>query len=179
MGNLTGAGDPRGTSAHPETALAHTSATAAEIMSSPVFTVSPSTSIEEIAGILGNRRISAVPVLDESGHVVGLVSEYDVLAKPGHTAAEVMSCAVISVSADTPVSDIRALLVDQRMGRLPVIEKGRLVGIVSRRDVVALLTTEWACGKCGQPARGYEPPENCPTCGSTGDFTLQEQYPGP
>lgn len=179
MGTLAGAGDPRHTSGPRDTAGTHNPATAAEIMSSPVYTVSPDTTVEEIAGLLGTRRISAVPVLEESGHVVGMVSEYDVLATPGHTAAEVMSRTVISVSADTPVSDIRALLVDRRMGRLPVIDKGKLVGIVSRRDVVALLTTEWACGKCGQPARGYDPPENCPTCGGTGNFTLQEQSPGP
>lgn len=179
MGKLTGAGDLRGTSEHPDTAGTRNPTTAADIMSSPVFTVSPSASVKEIAGILGRRRISAVPVLEESGHVVGLVSEYDVLAKVGQTAAEVMSRRVISVSPDTPISDIRALLVDQRMGRLPVLDKGRLIGIVSRRDVVALLTTEWVCGKCGQPARGFEPPETCPTCGGTGNFILQEQSPGP
>lgn len=148
-------------------------------MSTPVFTVSPGTPVEEIAALLGRHRISALPVVAEPGHVVGLVSEYDVLAKPGRTASEVMSPGVISVSVDTPISDIRALLVDQRMRRLPVLDSGRLAGIVSRRDVVALLTTEWACGTCGEPARGQEPPENCPTCGGWGIFRLQEQLPGP
>lgn len=148
-------------------------------MSTPVFTVLPDASVEEVAGMLGRHRISAVPVVDESGHVLGVVSEYDVLAKPGRTAAEVMSADVVSISRDTPISDIRSLLVDQRMGRLPVLEAGRLAGIVSRRDVVALLTTEWACGNCGEPTRGMDPPESCPTCGGSGDFILQEQLPGP
>ncbi|MDN6201961.1 MAG: CBS domain-containing protein [Micrococcaceae bacterium] len=148
-------------------------------MSTPVVTVSPGTPVDQIAALLGRHRISALPVVEESGHVLGLVSEYDVLAKTGTTASEVMSPGVISVSVDTPISDIRALLVDQRMRRLPVMDTGVLAGIVSRRDVVALLTTEWACGTCGEPARGMEPPENCPTCGGTGIFRLQEQLPGP
>lgn len=179
MSEPTGAGVSRDASEHLDPAGTRIPTTAADIMSTPVFTVSPDTLVEEIAALLGRHRISALPVVEESGHVVGLVSEYDVLAKPGRTASEVMSPGVISVSVDTPISDIRALLVDQRMRRLPVLDTGRLAGIVSRRDVVALLTTEWVCGTCGEPARGQEPPENCPTCGGSGIFRLQEQPPGP
>ncbi|GAA1337402.1 CBS domain-containing protein [Arthrobacter roseus] len=179
MSELTGDGASRNTSARLRTAATHIPAVAADIMSTPVFTVPASASVEEIAGVLGRHQISAVPVVDESGHVLGVVSEYDVLAKPGRTASEVMSAGVVSISPDTRISDIRSLLVDQRMGRLPVLEAGRLAGIVSRRDVVALLTTEWACGICGEPTRALDPPENCPTCGGTGTFKLQEQPPGP
>ncbi|MGP5196760.1 CBS domain-containing protein [Arthrobacter rhombi] len=179
MSEPQGTGVSQDASAHPDSAGTRIPTTAADIMSTPVFTVSRDTPVEEIAALLGRHRISALPVVEDPGHVLGLVSEYDVLAKPGRTAAEVMSPGVISVSVDTPISDIRALLVDQRLRRLPVLDTGRLAGIVSRRDIVALLTTEWVCGTCGEPARGMEAPETCPTCGGSGSFRLQEQPPGP
>jgi CBS domain-containing protein len=154
--------------------------TAGEIMTTVVVSVSPDTPIAEIAHRLGVNHISAVPVVDASEHVVGLVSEYDLLAKTGLTAADVMTTAVITVSADTEISDIRDLLVSQRIRRVPVLENGRMVGIVSRGDVVALLTTEWVCGICGESVRGQRPPQRCPKCrAEAGRFALQEQPPGP
>jgi CBS domain-containing protein len=153
---------------------------AGEIMTTRVISVAPETPIAGIAELLGTHRISAVPVVDQAEHVVGLVSEYDLLAKTGTAAADIMTSSVISVTTDTEISDIRQLLVNQRIRRLPVLENGRLVGIVSRRDIVALLTTEWVCGVCGESVRGEQPPQQCPKCGSSADrFALQEQPPGP
>lgn len=153
---------------------------AGEIMTTLVVTVSPDTSVEWIAETLGLYRISAVPVVDEAEQVLGLVSEYDLLAKAGLTAADIMTTSVISVTADTDISDVRQLLVDQRIRRVPVLQDGELVGIVSRSDIVALLTIEWVCGVCGESVRGEHPPERCPKCRSQADqFALQEQPPGP
>ncbi|WP_312875877.1 CBS domain-containing protein [Arthrobacter terrae] len=154
--------------------------TAEQIMSTPVITVPPDTPVADIAGLLRRHHISAVPVVDPAGHVLGLVSDYDLLARTGDTAALVMSTAVISVSADTEISDIRRLLIDQRFGRLPVLAGGRLAGIVSRGDLVAMLITEWVCADCGEPVRGERAPDSCPKCGgSSAGFTFQEQPPGP
>lgn len=154
--------------------------TAGEIMTTVVVSVSPDTPIAEIADRLGLHHISAVPVVDASEHVIGLVSEYDLLAKTGLTAADVMTTAVITASVDTEISDIRNLLVSQRIRRVPILENGRMVGIVSRGDVVALMTTEWVCGICGESVRGQRPPQRCPKCGAgTDQFALQEQPPGP
>lgn len=152
----------------------------AEIMTSPVVTVAVDRPAGEIAEILGRHRISAVPVVDEAGGVVGLVSEYDLLAKAGAAARDVMTTAVVSVTEDTSVDEVRHLLVDRRIGRVPVLAGGRLVGIVSRGDVVALLATEWVCGVCGESVRGERPPETCPRCLGSGSerFSLQEQLPG-
>jgi CBS domain-containing protein len=153
---------------------------AGEIMTTRVVSVSPDTPIAEIAHRLGLRRISAVPVVDGSEHVVGLVSEYDLLAKAGLTAADVMTTAVITVTPDTDIADIRDLLVSRRIRRVPVVANGRMVGIVSRGDVVALLTTEWVCGTCGEAVRGERPPQRCLKCrGGADQFAFQEQPPGP
>ncbi len=153
---------------------------AGQIMTTIVVTVSPDTSVARIAETLGTYHISAVPVVDEAEHVLGLVSQHDLLAKTGLTAADIMTTSVISVTADTDLADVRQLLVNRRIRRVPVLRDGRLVGIVSRSNIVALLTTEWVCGVCGESVRGEHPPDRCPKCRSKADqFVLQEQPPGP
>jgi CBS domain-containing protein len=150
-----------------------------EIMTTPVVVAAPDTPTVDLARLLSSHRISGVPVTDRDGAVLGLVSEYDLLVKQGATASEVMSPTVISVTEDTDVEDVRALLVDMRIRRVPVLARQRLVGIVSRSDLVELLALEWVCDRCGEPARGPRPPDRCPRCGDeTARFTRQEQPPG-
>jgi len=157
-----------------------TMTTVREIMTAPVVVVQADDGVARIAATLDEHRVSAVPVVDSDGGVVGLVSEYDLLVTPaGPTAREVMTTAVVSVTADTDVEDVRHLLVDRRIHRVPVVSGGTLVGIVSRADIVALLITEWVCPVCGESARGEQPPASCPKCHSTGAFAMQEQPPGP
>ena len=150
-----------------------------EIMTARVVTVTRDTPVPVIASLLRENRISGVPVVDAEGTVVGLVSEYDLLARGGGTAGEVMTASVISVSEDTDVDDVRHLLIDRRIRRVPVISGQRLAGIVSRGDVVALLTTEWVCQVCGEAARGQHPPSQCPKChGGHERFVMQDPCPG-
>jgi CBS domain-containing protein len=151
-----------------------------EIMTTRVVTVAPDTPVPVIAGLLRDNRISGVPVVDAGGAVIGLVSEYDLLAREGHTAGEVMTPSVITVTEDTDVEDVRHLLVERRIRRVPVLSRGqRLAGIVSRGDVMALLTTEWVCQVCGEAARGQHPPAQCPRCHAGPDrFVLQDACPG-
>lgn len=143
---------------HGEVGGASTRTTAGDVMTSPVITVSFDAPADHIAETMTQHRISAVPVVDETGTLLGLVSEYDLLAKPGGFSRELMSTAVITVSADCAIGDVRHLLIDRHIGRVPVVEQGRLVGIVSRGDVVALMATEWVCPVCGQPVRGDHAP---------------------
>lgn len=150
-----------------------------EIMTAPVVTVPEDTPVADVAAKLRGHRISAVPVVDAAGAVVGLVSEYDLLARQGATARAVMTTEVITASEDTDVEQVRHLLVECRIRRIPVLAGRRLVGIVSRSDVIALLTIEWACQACGQPERGPQPPPRCPTCHAGQEqFVLQEPPPG-
>jgi CBS domain-containing protein len=156
-----------------------------EIMTTRVVTVNPATPVPVIAALLRENRISGVPVTDAEGAVVGLVSEYDLLAREGDTAAEVMTPSVITVTEDTDVDDVRHLLVDRRIRRVPVLGGGeegrgqRLSGIVSRGDVVALLATEWVCQVCGEAARGQHPPARCPKCHASAErFIVQDACPG-
>ena len=153
--------------------------TAGQVMTSPVVTVGPETSVTQIAESLTTRRFSGVPVVDAAGAVLGLVSERDLLARSGRTAREVMTTSVISVTTDTDIAQVRRMLVDAPIRRLPVLQAGRLVGIISRHDLVGRMV-EWACGVCGETVRGAQPPIVCPKCGGGSDrFVLQEQPPGP
>jgi CBS-domain-containing membrane protein len=150
-----------------------------EIMTTRVITVTGDTPVTAIAALLRENRISGVPVVDSRGVVVGLVSEYDLLARTGETARDVMTSSVITVSEDTDVEDVRLLLVERRIRRLPVTSGERLTGIVSRGDVVALLTVEWVCQVCGEASRGQHPPTRCPKChASSEQFVLQDPSPG-
>ncbi|MCX5063909.1 CBS domain-containing protein [Streptomyces sp. NBC_00201] len=150
-----------------------------EIMTTRVVTVAEDTLVADIAAMLRGHRISAVPVLDTAGAVVGLVSEYDLLARQGATARDVMTREVITATEDTDVEQVRHLLVERRIRRVPVLAGLRLAGIVSRSDVIALLTTEWACQVCGQTERGPHPPPRCLTCDADKDrFAQQAPPPG-
>lgn len=149
-----------------------------EIMTTPVVTVPAEAPASRVAALLREHRISGMPVVDASGAVVGLVSEYDLLARPGGIAGEVMSTAVISVTEDTDVDEVRHLLVARRIHRVPVLAGSRLVGIVSRADVVALLAPEWVCQVCGEAVRG-QAPTSCPKCQTGAEqFALQDPVPG-
>lgn len=150
-----------------------------EIMTTPVYQAHADMPTADLAELLSKHRISAVPITDDSGTVVGLVSEYDLLAKSGKTAREIMTPGVISVTEDTDVEDVRFLLIERRIKRVPVMAGQELVGIVSRGDIVRLMALHWICQVCGEPARGDQPPDHCPKCAAPGDRFLQEaQHPG-
>jgi len=152
---------------------------AREIMTSPVLCVRADSPVADVATLLAKHRISAVPVTDETGGVIGMVSEYDLLAKHGDAAADIMSQGIISVTADTDADEVRYLLVERRIRRVPVMLGRRLVGIVSRSDLVRRMAVQWYCGICGEPVRDEHPPQQCPKCAApAARFAQDEQSPG-
>ena len=135
--------------------------TVGDVMSREVVTVSADTGFRQIADLLVSRRLSAVPVIDADGVVLGVVSEADLLLKleyadrlPHHPlatrrtrvirrkagserAVDLMTAPVISVGPEISVSRAARMLEAARVKRLPVVDdQGRLVGIMSRRDLV-------------------------------------------
>lgn len=142
---------------------------ASDIMSSPVIAVGPQGSVQEVAELLYDRRISAVPVVEE-GRLVGIVSEGDLLrrreigtdraARTGswwlrffstdrspaeyvkshaRRAQDIMTREVATVTPDTPVAEIATLLETRGIKRVPVLDDGKLTGIVSRSNLVQAL----------------------------------------
>lgn len=118
-------------------------ATASDIMSSPVKTVTPTTVIEEAGRIMLRYGHSGLPVL-KGEQVVGVISRRDVEKALQHGLGHApvkgfMSSRLVSVSPDVPLSEVRELMSRHDIGRLPVLKEGKLVGIISRTDVLRTL----------------------------------------
>jgi CBS domain-containing protein len=154
----------------------------ADIMTRQVISVTPQTTIAEAAQLLLDNRISGLPVVDPGGAVVGIVTEGDLLRRvetgtqrrhshwlefliaPGRLAreytdanarnvGEVMSAEVVSVTPQEALPEVIRLMEHHHVKRLPVIEAGRLVGIVSRANLVRALLHSLA-EPPGNPAGG-------------------------
>jgi CBS domain-containing protein len=150
-----------------------------EIMTRRVIRAEVDTPVATIARLLTENHISAVPITDGAGAVVGLVSDYDLLAKSGAVAGEIMTAEVVTVSEETDVDAVQHLLVERRVKRVPVMSGQELVGIVSRGDIVRLIADEWICEVCGEAVRGDRLPEQCPKCaGPQSRFVRLAQSPG-
>ena len=138
---------------------------ARDVMVSPVITVKPHTSVKAVAETFLQRRISAVPVVDDQDKLVGIVSEGDLIHRTeagterqrpwwllmltreetlaadyakahARKVADVMTHNVITASPDTPLHEIATLLEKNSIKRVPIVKDGRLVGIVSRANLI-------------------------------------------
>ena len=136
---------------------------AIDVMTTQVVTVLPETSVREVARMLLINRISAVPVVDGNGRILGMLSEGDLMRRAetgtderhswwlslvtdlrveafvkshGLHAKDVMTREVISVSEETPLDEVATLLERRRIKRVPVVRDGKLVGIVSRANLL-------------------------------------------
>jgi len=112
---------------------------AKDIMTRDVITVEPTTSVRDLARILSQKRISGVPVVNSKGKILGVVSEADIVGKKGKQVKAIMTKRVISVTEDTPVEEIAALMIGHKIKRVPVMRGDKLAGIVSRADIVSAI----------------------------------------
>ncbi|MGE5603687.1 MAG: CBS and ACT domain-containing protein [Nitrososphaerales archaeon] len=127
-----------------------------ERMSRNPVTILDTASIDDGLHLMRERKVRRLPVLDESGKMVGIVSDKDLLhAAPSPatslsvyelhyllaklTIKQVMSSPVISVSPDTPLEEAARVMADNKIGGLPVVEGGKLVGIITETDVFKIL----------------------------------------
>jgi CBS domain-containing protein len=149
-----------------------------EVMSRNVITFSEDTPVEEIALTLSAKHITGAPVLGGEGHVVGIVSETDVFSKKGKTARDIMSHHVISVTEETGIDEAARLMIGERIRRVPVIRGGKMVGLLSRSDVLDFFAkTRWTCDVCGWWERSLERPARCFSCSSP-NLRLERADPG-
>ena len=143
---------------------------AADVMVSKVITVGPTTTIQEVASILLANRISAVPVVGEHGELIGIVSEGDLIRRievgtarrhswwlgllasnralateyvmsNARKVADIMIRRVVTATPDTPLGDIATLLEKNSIKRVPIMNDGKIVGIVSRANLVQALAS--------------------------------------
>lgn len=150
-----------------------------EIMTTTVISVLETETIEDAARLLARHRISGLPVVNQLGKLVGLVTEFDILSKAGATVADIMSRSIVSVSPETPIEELAHLLTNQRIRRVPVLHGDQLVGIVSRADLIRQIAMRWVCPTCGEVFRGPQAPEQCPSCHAPQSaFTHEVMQPG-
>lgn len=119
---------------------------ASEIMSRDPLTAQEGMAIEEALKLLLNTKITGMPVVDAKGKMIGIISEYDILAqisKSKHLKPEVFrkpitfSKTTDSVKATAPLSEIIERFITSKYRRLPVVDSsGKLVGIITRRDLM-------------------------------------------
>ncbi len=143
---------------------------AQDIMTKNVISAAADTTVEQITALMMENHISAVPILDVDGTVIGLISEGDLMRRvegagnahkswwlslfsgPENTASDfvamrsrrakdIMTRKVQVVAPDTPVADIARLLEEKRIKRVPVVENGKIVGIVSRGNLMQALAS--------------------------------------
>lgn len=143
---------------------------ARDVMTRAVITVGPETSIRDIAALLSERHISGLPVLSSDRSILGIISESDLLHRAelgterrykwwfrnfgdantlarefarahGLKARDVMSRHVISVRDDAELRDVADILHHHRIKRVPVMQGGRLVGLITRGDLVRALSS--------------------------------------
>ena len=143
---------------------------AADVMIHDVITVSPDDTVSAAVQLLIDNDISAVPVLDDDGALVGMLSEADLLHRAeigtenrhpwwleavtpasrladefakshGRQVADVMSTAIVTASSDTPLGEIATLLERHRIKRIPIVDDGELVGMVSRSNLIQALAS--------------------------------------
>lgn len=142
--------------------------TAADIMTRDVITVTPETSLRELAQIFSQKRINGVPVVDDDGNVLGVVCESDLVNqnKPLHiptvfvildsviplenpwrlerdfkrlaatTVGEIYSRPAITVGPETDVSEVARLMSDRKIYTIPVLQHGKLVGVIGKVDII-------------------------------------------
>jgi len=134
--------------------------TVKDLMTTEVVAVRRETTFKEMAAVLRQYRVSALPVIDDAGRVIGVVSEADLLAKEaladpgvmaevlqrqdvrkaeGLTAGDLMTHPAVTASPEDPVEQAARMMHFMRVKRLPVVNSGgQLIGIVSRSDVLAV-----------------------------------------
>lgn len=129
---------------------------AKDIMTTPAVVVSPAMHLKDVARLFVERDISAAPVVDEEGDLIGIVSEQDLLtmqapdprrhalvagerlASPG-AVSEVMKRHVISLPESADVATVARVMLEEKVKRIPIVSGLRVVGIVSRRDILKVL----------------------------------------
>ncbi|NNF78584.1 MAG: CBS domain-containing protein [Rhizobiales bacterium] len=144
---------------------------AREVMASPVVTTTADAAITDIVDLMLKHKISALPVLDAEDKVIGIVSEGDLIQRDeigtlphrswwlsalgtkaqladefikshGATARAVMTANVLTANVDTPLQEIAEILERKKIKRLPILEDGKLVGIVSRANLLQALAIQ-------------------------------------
>lgn len=154
---------------------------ARDIMQRDVRTVGPDANVQEVAQILADAAYSGLPVVDDDGNLLGVVTEADLLVRAkrlnlptvlpfiggvillepptrfeeelrkatGALVSEVMTRDVVTVTEETPIHELATMMIEKKVNRLPVVDGRRLVGIVTRDDLIRAIHLSGEGGASG------------------------------
>jgi CBS domain-containing protein len=122
--------------------------TVSDVMTKQVHVAGPLAPFKQLVRLIAENRVSAIPIVDQRGIPIGIVSESDLLEEEKHlgrpkdaTASRFMTSPVITVAADASRSQAASLMRERNVRRLVVVDdRGRIAGIVSRSDLLGLLS---------------------------------------
>lgn len=137
---------------------------ARDIMTPNVITIGPQASVQDAARHLADYRISGMPVVDIDGHVLGMVTETDILRGSGVTVEKIMTRRVVRVQEDTPLDEIVGILASNHIKQALVMAGDEVLGVVSQADLVRVMASRWVCEVCGAVHLG-QLPSACDACG--------------
>ncbi|KAB2946952.1 MAG: inosine-5'-monophosphate dehydrogenase [Candidatus Methanoperedens nitroreducens] len=136
-----------------------------DVMTKDVITIKKNAGLHEAAGLLSENKISGMPVIDEENHVIGIVTEADILCMAGiksdhtfkdilmhilgepiprrkncETVADVMTSPAITIKPEADIREVARILDEKRIKRLPVVdEENKLIGIISRANIIRFM----------------------------------------
>ena len=116
--------------------------TARDLMTDRVVTIGADAFLQEAIEVIIEMQVSGLPVVDASGQLIGIITEFALLttAYDATTACETvgqhMTADVLTVNADDPIRKVADQFIVHRVRRVPVLDKGRIVGLITRRDVL-------------------------------------------
>jgi CBS-domain-containing membrane protein len=145
--------------------------TARDIMNSEVITITDESTVKELARILAIHQISGVPVINDQGKLVGVVTESDLIYQTkkvhiptvitildsvfylenpdkmgdemkkmaGTKVKDILTSSPVTVTEDTPLDEIATIMAEKNMHTLPVVNKGGLVGVIGKKDIIRTL----------------------------------------
>ncbi|HKN98555.1 MAG TPA: CBS domain-containing protein [Pseudonocardiaceae bacterium] len=130
---------------------------ACDVMTTPVVTVTTDATVKDTAHLMASRGFTAIPVVDEDDRLIGIVTEADIvrgripqdaryrrptddeLPLPCAAVVDVMTSPVIAMGATTDVADLITAMSDGKIRSMPIVDGSRVVGIVTRRDLVRVI----------------------------------------
>lgn len=147
--------------------------TVAEVMVANVLVVHSGDSIDTAVRLIVDSRITGLPVVDDQQRILGIIAESDVLGKRGRIVDDVMTRDVITTGHGTTLDSAAEIMLTRRIRRLPVVEDGRLVGMLTRTDLLRhVRQTHWTCDWCAATGIGLGRPNACARCGGE-SWTLE------
>jgi CBS domain-containing protein len=133
--------------------------TAGQWMTTPPITASPAMVLPQARQLMRERRIRRLPVVDAEGALLGIITERDIIrVSDSHVTdvrdynlyhriadlpiGDIMTHEVVTVSPDTPIIEVAQLLLERRIGGVPVVESGRVVGVITESDLFRLIVSQ-------------------------------------